>query len=214
MTDPVDVDTNHERLWDWRDSQIVRCWQRGFSPQNFALFSREALTSIGGYDVELPAFEDWDLHVRLALAGTSTAGNRPACARRDESAMCPSSSDRAASLTGSRSSPSWITVAMTVIEPSRSAPATSSRRAISAKTLGGYPPRPALSPAATPISRNAAAKRARLSRIRRTCNPRSRNAAACATATRAARTRSCAPRSLVAQTIVVRPSRRSIHNCA
>jgi GT2 family glycosyltransferase len=34
-----------------------------------ALFKRAALTSIGGYDVELPAFEDWDLHVRLALAG-------------------------------------------------------------------------------------------------------------------------------------------------
>jgi glycosyltransferase involved in cell wall biosynthesis len=34
-----------------------------------ALFKREALMSIGGYDVELPAFEDWDLHVRLALAG-------------------------------------------------------------------------------------------------------------------------------------------------
>jgi glycosyltransferase involved in cell wall biosynthesis len=34
-----------------------------------ALFRREALISIGGYDVELPAFEDWDLHVRLALAG-------------------------------------------------------------------------------------------------------------------------------------------------
>jgi GT2 family glycosyltransferase/glycosyltransferase involved in cell wall biosynthesis len=34
-----------------------------------ALFRREALTSIGGYDIELPAFEDWDLHVRLALAG-------------------------------------------------------------------------------------------------------------------------------------------------
>ncbi len=34
-----------------------------------ALFKREALTSIGGYDIELPAFEDWDLHVRLALAG-------------------------------------------------------------------------------------------------------------------------------------------------
>ena len=34
-----------------------------------ALFRREALTSIGGYDVELPAFEDWDVHVRLALAG-------------------------------------------------------------------------------------------------------------------------------------------------
>jgi GT2 family glycosyltransferase len=34
-----------------------------------ALFKRDALTSIGGYDVELPACEDWDLHVRLALAG-------------------------------------------------------------------------------------------------------------------------------------------------
>lgn len=38
-TDPVDVDTHHARLWDWRDSQIVRCWSRGLSPQNFALFS-------------------------------------------------------------------------------------------------------------------------------------------------------------------------------
>ena len=34
-----------------------------------ALFKREALMSIGGYDIALPAFEDWDLHVRLALAG-------------------------------------------------------------------------------------------------------------------------------------------------
>jgi GT2 family glycosyltransferase/glycosyltransferase involved in cell wall biosynthesis len=34
-----------------------------------ALFKRDALVLIGGYDVELPAFEDWDLHVRLALAG-------------------------------------------------------------------------------------------------------------------------------------------------
>ncbi len=34
-----------------------------------ALFRRDALIAIGGYDVELPAFEDWDLHVRLALAG-------------------------------------------------------------------------------------------------------------------------------------------------
>ena len=37
-----------------------------------ALFRRDALTSIGGYDTELPAFEDWDLHVRLALAGYSS----------------------------------------------------------------------------------------------------------------------------------------------
>jgi hypothetical protein len=34
-----------------------------------ALFTRESLLAIGGYDVLLPAFEDWDLHVRLALAG-------------------------------------------------------------------------------------------------------------------------------------------------
>jgi GT2 family glycosyltransferase len=37
-----------------------------------ALFKREALMLIGGYDVGLPAFEDWDLHVRLALAGYSS----------------------------------------------------------------------------------------------------------------------------------------------
>lgn len=37
-----------------------------------ALFRREALISIGGYDIELPAFEDWDVHVRLALAGYSS----------------------------------------------------------------------------------------------------------------------------------------------
>ena len=34
-----------------------------------ALFRREALTAVGGYDAGLPAFEDWDLHIRLALAG-------------------------------------------------------------------------------------------------------------------------------------------------
>jgi len=42
-TDPVDVDTNHDRLWDWRDPQILRCWQRGLSPQNFSLFNRAAV---------------------------------------------------------------------------------------------------------------------------------------------------------------------------
>jgi hypothetical protein len=35
-----DVDLNHERLWDWRDLQIVRCWREGPSPQNYALFIR------------------------------------------------------------------------------------------------------------------------------------------------------------------------------
>jgi hypothetical protein len=41
-TDPVSVDREHARLWDVRDSQILRCWERGVSPQNFALFEREA----------------------------------------------------------------------------------------------------------------------------------------------------------------------------
>lgn len=41
-TDPVSVDLVHERLWDVRDSQIARCWTRGRSPQNFALFDRAA----------------------------------------------------------------------------------------------------------------------------------------------------------------------------
>jgi hypothetical protein len=40
--DPESVDRFHQRLWDVRDSQIPRCWSRGLSPQNFALFSREA----------------------------------------------------------------------------------------------------------------------------------------------------------------------------
>jgi hypothetical protein len=33
-----DVDLNHERLWDWHDPQVVRCWRQGPSPQNFDLF--------------------------------------------------------------------------------------------------------------------------------------------------------------------------------
>jgi hypothetical protein len=41
-TDPVGVDRNHERLWDWADPQIARCWQRGLSPQNFNLLTRIA----------------------------------------------------------------------------------------------------------------------------------------------------------------------------
>ena len=40
--DPYDVDRHHDRLWDWRDTQIVRAWHAGPSPQNFALFSRAA----------------------------------------------------------------------------------------------------------------------------------------------------------------------------
>lgn len=49
-TDPVSVDRSHERLWDWRDNQIVRCWDRGISPQNFSIFSREAFRSGGQAD--------------------------------------------------------------------------------------------------------------------------------------------------------------------
>jgi hypothetical protein len=45
-TSPESVDTHHERLWAWRDPQIVRAWQRGFSPQNFDLFSRAAVRSV------------------------------------------------------------------------------------------------------------------------------------------------------------------------
>jgi hypothetical protein len=42
-TDPAEVDTNHERLWDWRDPQMARCWKVGWSPQNFSLFTVEAV---------------------------------------------------------------------------------------------------------------------------------------------------------------------------
>jgi hypothetical protein len=41
-TDPLDVDRHHERLWEWSDPQIARCWERGPSPQNFSLLSRAA----------------------------------------------------------------------------------------------------------------------------------------------------------------------------
>jgi hypothetical protein len=40
--DPRDVDRSHERLWDWSDLQIVRCWTRGPDPMNFRLLSRAA----------------------------------------------------------------------------------------------------------------------------------------------------------------------------
>lgn len=38
-----DVDRNSERVWDWSDLQVVRCWRSGPSPQNFALFDRSAI---------------------------------------------------------------------------------------------------------------------------------------------------------------------------
>lgn len=46
-TSPESVDTHHDRLWDWRDPQIVRAWRRGPSPQNFDLFSRAAVHVVG-----------------------------------------------------------------------------------------------------------------------------------------------------------------------
>jgi len=45
-TDPIDVDRHHERLSDWTDAQIPRAWHAGTSPQNFSLFSREAVRQV------------------------------------------------------------------------------------------------------------------------------------------------------------------------
>jgi hypothetical protein len=42
-TSPEGVDLHHERLWDWRDSQIERVFRSAPSPQNFNLFSRRAI---------------------------------------------------------------------------------------------------------------------------------------------------------------------------
>jgi hypothetical protein len=42
-TSPADVDRHHQRLWEWRDPQILRCWQAGPSPQNFSLFDRSLI---------------------------------------------------------------------------------------------------------------------------------------------------------------------------
>jgi len=44
-TDPMSVDLFHERLWDWRDPQFVRCWTRGRSPQNFGFFLEQGAFS-------------------------------------------------------------------------------------------------------------------------------------------------------------------------
>jgi hypothetical protein len=41
--DPVDVDVDHARLWDWRDSQIMRAARAPWSPQNFAFVETGAL---------------------------------------------------------------------------------------------------------------------------------------------------------------------------
>lgn len=40
--DPADVDRRHQRLWDWTDLQIARCFRAGPSPQNFNLFDKSA----------------------------------------------------------------------------------------------------------------------------------------------------------------------------
>jgi hypothetical protein len=44
-TSPDEVDLRHERLWNWRDPQFVRCWKTGLSPQNFALFGAGGLVA-------------------------------------------------------------------------------------------------------------------------------------------------------------------------
>lgn len=41
--DPSDVDRRHERLWDWRDSQIMRTLHSGPSSQNYDLFTMDAI---------------------------------------------------------------------------------------------------------------------------------------------------------------------------
>ena len=35
---PIDVDTDHGRLWEWKDPQFLRCWVAGPSPKNLSLF--------------------------------------------------------------------------------------------------------------------------------------------------------------------------------
>jgi len=42
-SDPADIDRDHDRLWSWSDNQIARAWHAGLSPQNFALFTRDAV---------------------------------------------------------------------------------------------------------------------------------------------------------------------------
>lgn len=42
-TNPDEVDTHHERLWDVRDSQIPRVLHSAPSPQNFNLWTRDAV---------------------------------------------------------------------------------------------------------------------------------------------------------------------------
>jgi hypothetical protein len=37
-TDPSEVDQNHARLWDWRDTQIRRAFETPPNPRNFMHF--------------------------------------------------------------------------------------------------------------------------------------------------------------------------------
>jgi len=46
-TSPADVDKHHERLWDWRDSEIPRAWSLGLDrDQNFGLFRWAAVRQL------------------------------------------------------------------------------------------------------------------------------------------------------------------------
>lgn len=42
-TNPAEVDRDHHRLWELRDSQLVRVFRRDSSPQNYSLFSEGAI---------------------------------------------------------------------------------------------------------------------------------------------------------------------------
>jgi hypothetical protein len=41
----VNVDRNHERLWEWRDPQFVRAWQKGTHRDNFSFLLDGAFTA-------------------------------------------------------------------------------------------------------------------------------------------------------------------------
>ena len=97
---------------------------------------------------------------------------------------------RRESATGSiRSSPSTSTVYTPVIEPLSVRPARSRRRGRIPKTEGGYPFVAGGSPAVSPTSRWAVAKRVTESIISNTSRPVSRKYSAIVVATRAERTR-------------------------
>jgi MFS family permease len=44
-SDPVNVDQHHERLWEWRDPQFVRAWQKGAHRDNFSFLLEGAFTA-------------------------------------------------------------------------------------------------------------------------------------------------------------------------